>query len=58
MSFSLSTSHHGLNTAPDGDFFNNNMNFSTDSADITLAKLEIASSIEDQYQALSEQVRH
>src|SRR6266404_5430480 len=40
MSFSLSTCHHGLKTAPEGDFFNSLMNFSTDSADIIVGYSE------------------
>src|SRR6059058_4054476 len=37
ISFSSSTFHHGLKTAPEGDFFRSLMNFSTDLVDITLA---------------------
>ena len=38
MSFCLSTCHHGLKTAPDGDCFNDLMNLSIDSADIMFRK--------------------
>ena len=39
MSFSLSTCHHGLKTAPDGDFFSSLMNLSTDHATDLLSAL-------------------
>src|SRR5437016_6942970 len=36
MSFSLSTCHQGLKTAPEGDFFKSLTNFSTDLVDTML----------------------
>src|SRR6266496_5764683 len=40
MSFCSSTSHHGLNTAPDGDFFNSCKNSRSDLADMVPTKLQ------------------
>jgi hypothetical protein len=40
MSFSLSTCHHGLNTAPDGDFFNNRKKSLMELEDIASEKLQ------------------
>src|SRR5436190_23528431 len=39
-SFCSSTSHHGLTTAPDGDFFNSCKNSRSDLADMVPTKLQ------------------